>query len=131
VPMLQTILTTGPGHQTSQITCILIKAGMFTSAIRMAITKTGRTGSNLLPVNDLLPASSQAPDRVRGKTTSGSKWTGHIRTEARERKITTVHSNTSNKTGADQPVQADQAEPARAEQGLVEEEEGKIKIGLA
>ncbi len=133
---LQTILTTGHGLQTSQITCTLIKAGMFTSAIRMATTKTSRTGSNPLPVSnlllvsdlppvsnhlqvsDLLPASSLPPisnpllvnshvlNRARCKAIRSNKWTGPIRTGARGHKIITVHNSTSNKTGVDQAVQA-------------------------
>ena len=66
---LQTILTTGPGLRTSQITCTLIKAGMFTSAIRMATTKTSRTdrvsslllGNNLPPVSSLLLGNNLPP----------------------------------------------------------------------
>jgi hypothetical protein len=86
---LQTILTTGPGLQTSQITCTLIKAGMFTIAIRMAITKTGRTdrrskgsdplqGSNLQQVSGLQqvsnpqPVSSHVLNRVSCKTINGN-----------------------------------------------------------
>ncbi len=128
MPRLQTILTTGPGLRTSQITCTQIKAGMFTSAIRMATTKTSRTGkpskdrrktgSNLLPVSNLPPVrdlppvsnpllvSSHALNRARCKATSGNKWTGPIRTGVRGHKTITVHNSISNKTGADQAAQA-------------------------
>ena len=72
IPKLQTISTTGPGLQTSQITCTLIKAGMYTSVIRMVITKTGRTdrrskgsdhlqGSNLQLVSGLRQVSNPQP----------------------------------------------------------------------
>ena len=154
---LQTILTTGPGLRTSLTTCTLIKAGMYTSVIRMEITKTSRTdrhsrgsdhlqGSNLPPVNDLPPVSglrqvsnpqpvSDLPlvsnhvlIRARHKTINANKWTGPIKTGAREHKTITGHNSTSNKTEADQAalVEAAQEEPDQAVAVAVAEDDNSL-----
>ncbi len=93
---------------------------MFTNEIRMAITKISRTGKannrvrHKTDSNNLPPVSSRnsisVPNRARHKTINGNKWTGPIKTGARGRKTITGHNSTSNKTEADQAVQAGAAQ---------------------
>jgi len=107
---------------------------MFTSVIRMAIMRTGRTGrgsdhlqasnlllvssplpesglqqvSNLLPVSGLQQVSNHALNRARYKTINVNNWTGLIRIGTRGLKTTIGHNSTSNKTEAGRVGQAGQ-----------------------
>ena len=110
---------------------------MYTSAIRMVISKTGPTVSDRLPASNPLPGNGPQPGsslppgssrnhaKARSSLTSVNNWTGLIRTGTGEPRTTTVLSNISNRTGADQQAQAGQAGADPAEQEQVERGEGK------
>ena len=116
---------------------------MYTSAIRMVISKTGPTVSDLLPAsgpqrgsslppgsapqldNSLLPGSSLDHAKARSSLTSVNNWIGLFRTGTGELKTTTVLSSISNKTAVDPPALAGKAAADPVEQEQVGRGEGK------
>ena len=95
---------------------------MFTNEIRTAITKTSLTGKannrvrHKTDSNNLPPVSSRnsnsVPSRARCKAIRSNKWTGPIRTGARELKTITGHNSNEVAVVAGQVAVAGEVEVA-------------------
>ncbi len=129
---LQTILIIEDKLPAKQIICTRTGMGMFTNAIRMAISKTSRTdrGNNPVsdPVSNLQQVNSSVPNQARGKVISGNKWKGPTRIGAPEPRIITGHNNNKEVVAEADPVE-EQAEVAVVAE-VVAEEDKRIQLKL-
>ena len=89
---------------------------MFISAIRMAVTKTGRTDkARLKPDNNLQQIKHNVLNKVRDPQSINIRWTGHIKTGVREhRTIIDLSSNCNEEAIQTGPIE-EQQEVAEAE----------------